>query len=365
MTITAVRTSAPRVTVHTEAIAANARTIRAAMSAELMAVVKADGYGLGAVDVATAALAGGATRLGVTSVAEALELRAAGLAAPLLSWLNPVDADFEAAVAADVELGVSSPELLAAMPRGARIHLHLDTGLARDGADPRRWDELCRLAATSERDDAVTVVGIMSHLGSATDPWDPASREAVARFSDGNKTAAAHGLRPRVRHLGATAAALTNRPSHFDLVRVGAGLVGIDPSRTRWLQPAFSLDAPVVDVRRVDVGTGVGYGHAWHADRDTTLALVPVGYADGLPRDAWERAEVVIRGRRRRLAGQISMDQFVVDVGDDDVHPGERVTIIGRGPGDPTLAEWSRWGACLPHEIITALGPRLSRESAT
>ncbi len=364
MTIAGVRTSVPRVTVHTDAITANARTIAAATTAEVMAVVKADGYGLGAANVARAALAGGATSLGVTSVYEALELRAAGLTATILSWLNAVDADFGGAVAAGVELGVSSAELLAAMPRGARIHLHLDTGLARDGADPRRWDELCRLAAAAESEGRVTVVGVMSHLGSATDPWDPASREAVGRFRDGNETAVAHGLRPRVRHLGATAAALTNPASHFDLVRVGAGLVGIDPSGTRWLQPAFTLDAPVVDVRRVSSGTGVGYGHAWHADRDTTLALVPVGYADGLPRHAWDRAEVVVRGRRRRIAGQVSMDQFVVDVGDDDLHAGERVTIIGREPGDPSLLEWSRWAACLPHEIITALGPRLERESA-
>ena len=356
-------TTAPRLTVDLAAVAANTRTLAAHTTAELMAVVKADGFGHGAVEVARQALAAGATRLGVTSVDEALRLRRAGLTAPVLSWLNPVGADFAAAVRAGVELAVPGLDHLAAMPAGARVHLQLDTGMARDGEQPAEWASLCRAARRAELTGRLRVVGVMSHLGCADTPGDPANAAARTRFAEGVATVRAWGLRPRVRHLAATAATLTDPASHLDLVRVGAGLVGIDPSGTTALRPAMTLTAPVVSVRRVAAGTPVGYGHTWHAARDTTLALVPAGYADGLPRIAGPHAEVLVRGRRRRLAGRISMDQFVVDVGDSDVRPGETVTIFGPGTGgEPTVAEWARWAGTIEHEIVTGLGARLHRE---
>ncbi|RIQ20268.1 alanine racemase [Jiangella rhizosphaerae] len=366
---TSTRTDArPTLTADLAAVAANARMIAAhAPGAALMAVVKADGFGHGAAGVARTALAAGATRLGVTSVDEALELRAAGIGAPILSWLNPVDADFGAAVAAGVDLAIPSrPHLDAvvasATARPARVHLHLDTGMARDGAPPEEWAQLCRAARLAEQRGQLRVGGVMGHLACADVPTDRSNAIGRTRFAWGLEVARATGLRPAHRHLAATAATLTDPRTHHTLVRVGAGLFGIDPSRTVRLRPALRLTAPVVSVRRVRAGTPVGYGHAWTAPAATHLGLLPLGYADGLPRAASGRAEVLVRGRRRPLVGLLSMDQAVVDLGDDAVAPGEIATVFGPGDdGEPTAAEWAVWAGTIEHEIVTGIGPRVAR----
>ena len=335
----------------------------------LMAVVKADGFGHGAHDVARTALANGASWLGVTSIDEALPLRdglrEAGLRAPILSWLNPLDADFASAIASGVDLAVPSREHLEAVTRaglGARIHLQLDTGMARDGAAPADWPGLCRAARRAERLGLVSVVGVMGHLGCAEDPTDPDNAAGRTRFAWGLSIARSAGLRPPLRHLAATAATLTDPLSHHTLSRVGAGLVGIDPSRSTVLAPAMTLTAAVVSVRRVRAGTSVGYGHAWSTPCATNLALLPLGYADGLPRATTGRAEVSIHGRRHRIVGRISMDQVVVDVGDDLVPVGATATVFGPGrSGEPTVAEWAAWADTIEHEIVTGIGARVAR----
>jgi alanine racemase len=357
------RFDAARLEVDLTAVAANTRLLARRATGELMAVVKADGFGHGAADVARTALAHGATRLGVTSVEEALALRQAGLVAPILSWLNPVDADFSAAVAAGVDLAVPGREHLDAVASaapGARLHLHLDTGMARDGAAPGDWAGLCRAARRAERTGRVRVVGVMGHLANADVPGDPANSSGRTRFAWGMEVARACGLRPVDRHLAATAATLTDPLSHHTMSRVGAGLVGIDPSGTTALRPALTLTAPLVSVRRVRAGTPVGYGHTWLAPSTTWLGLVPVGYADGLPRTASGHAEVQVRGVRRPLVGLLSMDMAVVDLGDCGATPGEPVTVFGPGDdGEPTVAEWAAWAGTIEHEIVTGLGPRL------
>ncbi|WP_246081601.1 alanine racemase [Nocardioides litoris] len=354
-----------RLHVDLDAVAANTRLLAARTTGALMAVVKADGFGHGDVAVARTALAHGATWLGVTSVTEALALRSAGLDAPVLSWLNPVDADFSAAVGSGVDVAVPGIEHLDAVARagiGARVHLHLDTGLARDGAAPATWTALCRAARRAERTGAVRVVGVMGHLACADTPADPANAAGRRVFDWGVAVARAAGLRPRHRHLAATAATLTDPASHHTMSRVGAGLVGIDPSRTTALSPALTLTAPVVSVRRVGRGTGVGYGHTWTAPRETTLALLPLGYADGLPRAASGRAQVLLAGRRRPVVGQVSMDQVVVDLGDDHVEPGATACVLGPGHGgEPTAAEWAAWSGTIEHEVATGLGARSAR----
>lgn len=364
-TYAAPRVSAPQLVVDPAAIAANTRLLAARATGELMAVVKADGFGHGAVTVARTALANGATGLGVTSIAEGLTLREAGLRAPVLSWLNPVDADFATAVAADLDLAVPSAAHLDAVVRtapGARVHLHLDTGLARDGAEPTSWARLCRTARRAEQAGLLTVVGVMGHLACADEPGHPANATGRTRFAWGLETARATGLRPVVRHLAATAATLTDPRSHHTTVRVGAGLVGIDPSGSTELTWAMTLTAPVVSVRRVRAGTPVGYGHSWTTPRATTLALLPLGYADGLPRAASGRAEVLLRGRRCPVVGRVSMDQVVVDVGDEPVLAGETATVLGPGTaGEPTPADWAAWSDTLPHEVVTGFGPRITR----
>jgi alanine racemase len=205
----------------------------------------------------------------------------------------------------------------------------------------------------------------MGHLARADEPADPANITGRTRFAWGLMIARTAGLRPALRHLAATAATLTDPDSHHTLVRVGAGLVGIDPSGTIALRWAVTLTAPVVSVRRVRAGTAVGYGHTWRALRATTLALLPLGYADGLPRAASGRAEVLLRGRRRPVVGRISMDQVVVDVGDEPVQPGETAILIGPGDGgEPTPADWADWAGTLPHEVVTGIGPRVARQVA-
>ena len=352
-------------TIDPAAIAANTRVLAAATTAAVMAVVKADGFGHGAALVARTALANGASWLGVTSLAEALELRASGIDAPVLSWLNTVDTDVRAADAAGIDVAVPSLQHLEAVLAAggrARVHLHLDTGMARDGAEPETWAVLCRLARRAERCGRLHVVGVMGHLPCADEPGHPANSVARTRFAWGVKVARAAGLRPEHRHLAATAATLTDPLSHHTLVRVGAGLVGIDPSRTTALAGALTLTAPFVSVRRVRGGTGVGYGQLWSATGATTLGLLPLGYADGLPRVASGRAEVLVRGRRRPVVGRISMDQAVVDLGDLGVVPGETATVLGPGSGgEPTASEWATWSDTLPHEIVTGFGSRIAR----
>jgi alanine racemase len=354
-----VRTGAPggaaRLTVDLDAVAHNTRVLAAHARGELMAVVKADGFGHGAPGVARTALGAGATWLGVTGLAEALALRAAGLTAPVVSWLNPVGADFAAAVRHGVDLAVPSLAHLAVMPAGARVHLQVDTGMARDGAAPEQWAALCRAAREAESCGRIVVAGVMSHLAGPDTPG------ALRRFRASAGVALAHGLRPPVRHLAATAAILTAPETHFDLVRAGAGLVGIDPTGSAGLRGAMTLTAPVVEVRRVAAGTPVGYDHAWRAARATTLALLPVGYADGLPRRAGPSGEVLLGGRRRRVAGRISMDQTVVEAG-PGCRPGDVAVVFGPGRhGEPTVADWARWAGTLPHEIVTGIGARPHR----
>ena len=354
------RPVAPRLTVDLDAVAANVELLAQRATGELMAVVKADGFGHGAAAVARTALAHGATRLGVTSVAEALALRADGVDAPVLSWLNPLDADFASAAEHGVEVAVPSRGHLDAVAPGTAVHLHLDTGLARDGASPAEWADLCRAARRAERQGRVRVVGLMGHLACADVPDDPSNALGRARFAWGVETARAAGLRPGHRHLAATAATLTDPLSHHTLCRVGAGLVGIDPSGTTRLRRALTLTAPLVSVRRVRAGTPVGYGHTWVAPAATELGLLPLGYADGLPLAASGRAEVLVRGRRRPLVGRISMDMAVVDLGPDGAAPGDPVTVFGPGDdGEPTTAEWAAWSGTLEHELVTGLGTRV------
>lgn len=359
------RLAHPVLTVDLDAVAANTRLIARRTAGELMAVVKADGFGHGAVDVARTALEHGAARLGVTSLAEAWAVREARISAPLLSWLNPVDADWVGAAARHVEVAVPSLDHLAAVaaaPGCLDVHLHLDVGMCRDGAEPTVWPALMRAARLAQRRGQLRVVGVMGHLGCADHPGDACNHEGRARFAAGVRMARRAGLRPRMVHLAATAATLTDPLSHHTMSRVGAGLVGIDPSGTTALRPAMTLRAPVLQVRHVAAGARVGYGHDTRTAHATSLGLVPLGYGDGLPRLASGRAEVLHRGRRRPVVGRLSMDQLVVDLGPDGAEPGEVVTVFGPGDdGGPTAAEWAGWASTLEHEIVTGLGRRIER----
>jgi alanine racemase len=362
----------PELAVDLAAVAHNTRLVAARTDAAVMAVVKADGFGYGATASALTALGHGAGSLGVTTIEEALTLRAAGITAPVLSWLNPPGADFARALAEGVDLAVPSMLHLDAVLRAAeatrqtpRLHLHVDCGMSRDGCEPREWPRLVRRAARAHRAGRAEVVGVMGHLGCAEDPADPCNGLGAARFEAAVSAARLAGLDPRLLHLAATAATLTLPSTHHSMVRIGAGLAGIDPSGTTTLRGGLTLRAPLVAVRRVEAGDAVGYGHTWRATRPTRLGLVPLGYADGLPRLASDRAEVLVHGVRRPVVGRISMDQSVVDLGDVAAGPGEVVTVFGPGDlGEPTVAEWAAWAETIPHEIVTGIGPRVARVPA-
>lgn len=360
--------TAAELVVHDDAVRANTAWFADRTGGRVMAVLKADAFGHGS--VARSVVDAGATSIGVTSVTEALAVRADGVDVPILSWLNPVDADFEAAVRADVDLAVSSTELLDAVSRAAaragrraRVHLHVDLGMSRDGAPQDAWSGLCTAAALLQRHGTIVVVGVMGHMSCADRPEDPQNARESLLFANAARTARRRGLSGFVTHLAATAATITGVGSGHGLHRIGAGLFGIDPSATSdALVPTLSLTAPVVSTRTVSAGTGIGYGHDHVVDQATNLALLPLGYADGLPRAASERAEVQVRGRRRRVVGRFSMDMVVVDTGDDRLRPGETVTLFGRGTaGEPTVADWARWADTIEHEIVTGIGARVRR----
>lgn len=355
-------------TVDVAAIRDNITTIMSRTHGDVMAVVKADGYGVGAATVARAALACGVRRLGVTSLDEALELRAAGIDAPILSWLNPPDTDWALAAAHNIAVTVPSHEHLRAihaaqLDRPISIHLQFDTGMARDGCSPTDCLVLLESARESELSGHIKVSGLMGHLAHSAHPTHPGNQHAAEYMTWVTAMAAARGFTHSIVHLGSTASALHDPTVHFDMVRVGAGLVGIDPSGIAALQPVATLTAPVVQSRRVEPGTGVGYDHMWHAEHDTNLALIPLGYADGIPRNVAGRAHVSARGQRFPLVGRVSMDQIVIDTGDTPLNPGDTVTIFGSGSHTvPTLDDWARWADTLPHEIITGIASRVTRQ---
>ena len=359
-----------------DAIARNVRTIAEQVApAEVMAVVKANAYGHGAVEAARAALAGGATRLGVADLDEAFELREAGIDAPVLAWLHDPDADFAEAILADVEVGVSSLDQLeraaaAATATGSRspaaVHLKIDTGLSRNGVAEADWPAVVARAAELERAGRVTVVGVFSHFANTSREVDAAQ---LAVFERALERAATAGLNPTVRHLASSEQAMRDPSARYDLVRIGIGVYGLTPfgdgttCTDLGLTPAMTLRARVAAVRQVDAGAGASYGHLWHADAPTTLALVPLGYADGIPRHATGGgAEVLLAGARRPVVGRVAMDQFIVDVGDAPVAVGDEVVVFGDPvSGAPTADEWAEASGTIGYEIVTRIGPRVPR----
>ena len=340
-------------------------------TAAVMAVVKADGYGHGAEPVARAALAGGASWLGACSLAEGLALREAGIDARILTWLDTVDTDFAPGITAGIDLSASSVRELAAISAAARtagrpaaVHLKIDTGLSRNGCPPAEWPDLVDGAAKAQADGLVEVVAVWSHLACADEPGHPSIDAQASRFDDAYQAALNAGLRP-LRHLANSAATLSRQDLHFDLVRVGIAMYGLNPLPSKEnLRPAMTFTSTVALVKRIDAGESVSYGHTWTASRDTTLALVPVGYADGVPRGLSGKLDVWLAGSRRPVVGRVCMDQLVVDCGDDHPVEGSEVVLFGAGThGEPTATEWARRLDTIDYEIVTGMyRPRVARD---
>lgn len=358
-----------------DAIKHNVRVLRErAGHAGLMAVVKADGYGHGATRVAQAALAAGAVELGVASVDEALALRAAGITAPVLAWLHPPGFDFGPALLADVQIVVSSvrqvAELLDAGHRTGRtatVTLKVDTGLNRNGLASQLYPPMLTMLRRAVAEDAVRLRGLMSHMVYAEQPDDPINDVQAQRFAALRRQAHEQRVRFEIAHLSNSSATLARPDLTLDLVRTGIAMYGLNPVPSLGgvgLIPAMTVKCPVALVKTVPAGGSVSYGRAWIAERDTNVALLPIGYADGVFRSLGGRLEVLINGRRRPGVGRICMDQFMVDLGPGplDVAEGDEAILFGPGTqGELTAQDWADLIDTIHYEVITSPRGRITR----
>lgn len=366
-----------RATVDLDVICRNVEVLcKHAGSAAVMAVVKADGYGHGLLPSARAALNGGATWLGVAQLSEAMTLRDSGVRTPLLSWLHVPGSDFAAAIAADIDLSVSAlwslteiAEAARGLGRTARIHLKVDTGLGRNGAFGDDWQVLLDAARGLESEDLVRIVGVWSHFVYADEPTHPTVRLQEERFAEAVRDAERAGCHLEVRHIANSAATLTNPGAAYDLVRPGLAVYGLSPvpalgdPQSFGLTPAMTLSADLAVVKQIPAGQGLSYGHLYVTPQDTTVGLVPIGYADGIPRNATSVGPVSVGGNRHAVAGRVCMDQFVIDLGPaSKAQPGDRVTLFGAGEsGEPTAQDWAELTGTISYEIVSRIGLRVPR----
>jgi alanine racemase len=340
---------------------------------QLMVVVKADAYGHGMVPVARAARAAGAEWLGVATGAEALALRESGDSGRVLCWLAAPGADFTELVQADVDVTAYSVSQLGEIVVGAqqtgrraRVQLKFDTGLSRGGAPRSEWGDLVSAAREAELDDTIRVTGVWSHLACSDEPEHPSNAEQSTAFDEVLTLAADAGLEPEVRHLANSAGALLLPATRHDLVRLGIAVYGLSPApdvRTAdelGLVPAMTVRGTVVLTKQLAPGDGVSYGHTFVADEPIRVALVPMGYGDGIPRHASSTAEVLLGGRRGRVLGRVCMDQFVVEA--HTARAGDEAVLFGPGSqGEPTATDWARWCGTINYEIVTRMGGRQTR----
>jgi alanine racemase len=359
-------------TVDLAAVAHNTALLaKAAGSAHLMAVVKADGFGHGATQIARTALAHGASWLGVTSQTEAMLLRHEGINAPILMWLYGPSENLDPVVAANVDVSVASTAHLGCVAEAAKrgghiaaVHLKIDTGLARSGVLPGKWVELVAAAGQLEQAGLIRVAGIWSHLSNAEDLSDLHYIEQSRLFAEALEASRFAKFASPLRHIANSAGLLQQPDLRFDLARAGIALYGIEPVAKRrfGLRPAMTLRAQIILTKRVAAGTRVSYGRSYVTERETILALIPLGFADGVLRAAWRHGSVSINGVRCPIAGQICMDQFLVDATDARVEIGDTAVLFGTGEdGEPTAADWAGWAGTNTHEILTRVGSRVTR----
>nr|WP_199921645.1 alanine racemase [Intrasporangium calvum] len=352
----------------------NVRTLRArAPHSQLMAVVKADGYGHGLLPVARAAVRAGADWLGVAQPTEAFALRDAGVTTRILTWLSVPGTDFAGAVRRDIDVSASAPWTLDAIAgaarsegRSARVHLKVDTGLGRGGAFGTDWPTLVEHARRLESEGAISVVGIWTHFAMADAPEHPTVLAQQDTFFEAVATAERAGVRPEVRHLANSAATLVHPAAHADLVRPGIAMYGLSPvpevADDFGLRPVMTLRARLALVKRWPAGRGISYGHVYAPEVDTVVGLVPAGYADGVPRSATNVAPVQVGARRTTIAGRVCMDQFVVDLGPDSAAAaGDVVTLFGKPSEGPTAQDWADATETISYEIVTRIGARVPR----
>lgn len=358
------------------AIEYNIKRLLSGTKAEGLAVVKADAYGHGLVPVAKRALSAGAKWLGTALLEEAVALRDSSIDAPIIAWLTPVSDDFESAIRKRIDLAIPSIEHLHAVMKSSealgispRIHLEVDTGMSRGGA-LKEWNSLLTETAKFANIGKLEVIGIWSHFARADEPGHSFNEEQRENFNLRVTEARELGIVPKLLHLSNSAATMSHSAAHFDLVRLGIAMYGLSPdvesmggSDSLNLKPAMSLRAQLHLVKDVPAGSQVGYGGTAITSRDTRLGVVAMGYADGVPRNANSNAGVLVGNRRAPIIGRVSMDQFVVEIGNDSIaHAGDWAYLIGSEGGDGYTADaWARACGTINYEIVTRIGPRVPR----
>ena len=358
------------------AIADNLKLIKSKTNAQVLAVVKADAYGHGLIQVGKAAENAGADWLGTALLEEGITLRNSGIKIPIISWLTPLGEDFKAAINLDIDLSISSTELLneivlagKSVKKIPRIHVEVDTGMSRGGVGDD-WQlflaELSKAVAANE----INIVGIWSHFARADEPDEVMNGEQLTVFEDRIKSAGAAGIKADFIHIANSASSLTNNGAHKNIIRWGIGLYGLSPdlnnlgdSKSLNLKPAMRLKAKLHLVKAVKAGVSVGYGGTAITKSDTKLGVVTLGYADGIPRNANNLAGVFVGGKRAPLIGRVSMDQFVVDLGSNSLaKTGDEVIVFGDGlGGEYTADEWAKASGTINYEIVTRIGSRVPR----
>jgi alanine racemase len=347
-------------------LSSNINLLKDISGTSLMAVVKADAYGHGLVEVGLAAEKAGADWLGVALLEEAIKLRTHGVRASILAWLVSPGSDFKSAVDHDIDLAVASIAAfkeISALPNKPRIHVELDTGMTRGGFLDE-WQEFLQQDFSK-----VEVVGVFSHFARADEPGEKQNSDQLKRFNEMVSDLAAIGINPPMKHLSNSAATLKDANSRFDSVRTGIAMYGLSPdirslgnSSNLGLKPVMQLRAKLHLVKEVPAGAAVGYGATEFTKSKTKLGVVAMGYADGIPRIAHD-AGVFINGRKAPIIGRVSMDQFVVDLGaDSTAESGDWVIVFGDGSkGEYTADDWGAASGSINYEIVTRIGPRVHR----
>ena len=356
--------------INLDAIKNNLRLIKSKTNSQILAVVKANAYGHGLVPVSTAALEGGADWLGTALLEEAIELRKNGINSPIIAWLTPLGEDFRSALELNIDLSISSLEVLDEIVLASnlvnkvpRLHIEIDTGMSRGGVRDD-WEKLFIQVGELVKSNKINVVGIWTHFARADEPEEQMNSTQLSQLTDRVSDLEKRGIKPEFIHIANSAAALTNKQSHKSIVRWGIGLYGLSPdvnslgsSKSLDLRPAMKLKAKLNLVKQVKAGaTAV-------TTKDTKLGVVAMGYADGIPRNANSDAGVFVAGKRAAIIGRVSMDQFVVDLGIDSlVKTGDEVIVFGDGSaGEYTIDEWAKACGTINYEIVTRIGPRVPR----
>jgi alanine racemase len=362
--------------INLNAIESNLKFIKGKTNAQLLAVVKADAYGHGLIPVSKSAIEAGANWLGTALLEEAITLRENGIKVPIIAWLTPCGEDFKSAINLNIDLSISSLEVLneiidsgAQLGKKPRLHIEIDTGMSRGGVGDD-WDSFVGEVSKLVKDDKISLVGVWSHFARADEPLEKMNSQQLSIFTDRVTKLINSGIKPEFLHIANSAAALTFKDAHKNIIRWGIGLYGLSPdvnymgdSISIGLKPAMKLKAKLNLVKKVKSGSTVGYGATAVVKQDTKLGVVTLGYADGIPRNANNLAGVFVCGKRAPLIGRVSMDQFVVDLGIESLaKTGDEVIVFGAGnDGEYTIDEWAKACGTINYEIVTRIGPRVPR----